>query len=251
MVNRFLQRSWAILLDILFPPVCLRCETRINADTKQINADKNSSKKIICDNCYRSIKLNATLFCGVCRARLPENKKICHPKARYLLAAASNYDDPVLQNLIHYFKYRSFQSVAPILGEILIEYLEEIILHSEFEILNYVVIPIPLHSARERRRGFNQAQLLSEIIAHQWNLKMENVLKRTKNNKPQVGLRGNDERRKNMENCFAILNPLAISNKNIILVDDVITSGATLNEAARILKENGARKILALVVAKA
>lgn len=227
-----------IVLDILFPPICINCQQFLN--------DKN---KLICEQCLSLIKFNNTLFCPVCRARLADNKRICHYDSHYLLAAAGNYDDLVLQNLIHYFKYKSFKNLAPVLGEILIKYLNS--LNPQFSILNSIVIPISLHPRRERRRGFNQAKLIAKILAENFNLEISEDLKRTKNNKPQVECRDSETRTKNIENCFEIKNPEKIRGKNILLIDDVFTSGATMNEAVKILKQNNARKIIALVLAKA
>lgn len=243
MLQSFLQKTRDIGLDILFPPLCLNCERYLERPTAGATETYNNS---ICDNCYNSIKLNSTLFCGVCRARLPENKKICHSGATYLLGAASNYDDPVLQNLIHYFKYKSFKNLAPLLGGLMIKYFGNLGL----EIGDFTVVPIPLHPRRERTRGFNQSQILGEILTNHYDLPIENYLKRIKNNKPQVALRDNKEREKNITGCFDAVNPQKIKGKNIILVDDVSTSGATLTEAARVLKETGARKIIGLVLAK-
>lgn len=233
----FLIKTKEIIFDILFPPICLNCQKSLE-----------NRNKLICEQCLSLIKINNTLFCPICRARLAENKKICHRDAPYLLAAAGNYDDPILQNLIHYFKYKSFQNITPILGEILIKYLNS--LNPKFYILHSVIIPIPLHPGRERERGFNQAKLLAEIIASHFNLPLIVALKRIKNNEPQAKIKGLGKRAENISGCFKIENPEMVKNKNIILIDDVFTSGATINEAIKNLKENGAKKIIALVLAK-
>ncbi|MEK9168324.1 MAG: ComF family protein [Patescibacteria group bacterium] len=235
----FLIKIKEIIFDILFPPICVNCQKHLD--------DKN---RLICEKCLSLIKINNTLFCSVCRARLAENKKICHRDAPYLLAAAGNYDDPVLQNLIHYFKYKKFENLAPILGELLIEYLK-LLNFETFKLLNFIIVPIPLHPSRERERGFNQAKLLAEITASHFNLLLVDELKRIKNNEPQAKMKNSEKRTKNIFGCFEIKNSNLVKGKNIILVDDVFTSGATMNEAVKILKKNGAGKIIALVLAKA
>lgn len=229
-----------VVLDIFFPPLCLNCRKHLG-----------SKGGLLCDDCQSLIKLNNTLFCPVCRARLADGRKICHRDSQYLLAAASNYDNPVIQNLIHYFKYKSFQNIAPILGEILVKYLEDIIRNSKLEIRNFVIIPVPLHSQREKKRGFNQAELLAKSVASHLNLPLVSGLARIRNNEPQVGLKDNRDRIENVLNCFQIKNPEAVSEKNIILVDDVFTSGATMNEAVKVLKGAGACRVIALVTSKA
>ncbi|MBI5306657.1 ComF family protein [Candidatus Wolfebacteria bacterium] len=260
-----------IVLDILFPPICLNCQKYLNRAYRQANQPRN----FICNDCYSSIRLNSSLFCPVCRLRLADNKKICG-HADYLLGAAGDYDDPILRNLIHYFKYESFENLTPILGEIIIKYIE----NCKLKIENYIVVPVPLHRVKERQRGFNQAKLLAEYIVPKIfgcqtsdehptfqyfgrptseYLKIVNALKRIKNTKPQACLRrqaqckNNESRTENIKNCFKIKDSTieSIKNKNILLIDDVFTSGATVNEAVKILKQNNARKIIALVMAKA
>jgi len=303
-----LRKVKNIILDILFPPICLNCRKHLT---------QTGPENLICSDCLSLIKLNNTLFCPICRARLAENKLTCghfitaqinvnnprlsasnvriNPrksasKFSYYLAAASNYDDPILQNLIHQFKYKRCKNLAPVLGEILIKYLNQLSLIKAKEISSergseaerawfpseareseaeapakplagrlsgsenlslWLIVPVPLHSRRKRERGFNQAKLLAEIVARHFNLTLIEALKRIKNTKPQAKIKDIEKRMKNISNCFVIKNPEMIQGKNIILVDDVFTSGATMNEAVKILKQNGAKKVIALVLAKA
>jgi len=300
----FLIKVKNITLDILFPPICLNCQKSID--------DRN---KLVCEKCLSLIKLNNTLFCPVCRARLAENEQICHFDSQYLLAAAGNYDDPVLQNLIHYFKYKSFKNLAPILGEILLTYLKQLTLFMEAKRMSsqrdqildslrlpavrnvseaasawspsearrlaaesqaaasrwseptavpsgrqaerptslsaWLAVSVPLHPKRERQRGFNQSKLLAEFLAKELNLELVDGLKRIKNTGPQAKIKKPEKRLENISGCFEIKNSEQIGNKNILLIDDVFTSGATINEAIKILKQNDVRKIIVLVIAKA
>jgi len=244
------KKAYDFSLDILFPPICVNCK-------KPLDKNENS----ICKKCLSKIQLNNTLFCPVCRARLPENKKICHFDCHYLLGAAGNYDDLILQNLIQSFKYKSVKSLAPVLSELLIKYFNslnplatrDLAKPDKFYILNpsTIVVPIPLHPRRERERGFNQAKLITKNLVEKLNLEFCDALVRLKNTKSQAQARDTEERAKNVKDCFKIIHPELVKEKNIILVDDVFTSGATINEAVKILKQNGAKKILALVIAKA
>ncbi|MEK7636062.1 MAG: ComF family protein [Patescibacteria group bacterium] len=232
-----------LILDILFPPICVNCRQTLNKE------------KYLCKNCYKTIKLNTALFCPFCRARLAENKKICRHSKKdfpfpYFLAAAGNYDDPILRNLIHCLKYQKFEKLAPILGEILLNYLK-ILNFKFFNLKSAVIIPVPLHFWREKQRGFNQSKLIAEYVAKKLNIQLVDALKRVKNNKPQTKSKNREERNKNVEEIFKVINPDLIRGKNIILVDDVYTSGATINETVKILKQNECKKIIALVIAKA
>lgn len=234
----FLNKAWNLVLDILFPPICVNCQKPL---------EKNQTS--VCEECLEKIHLNNTLFCPVCRARLAENKKICHFDCYYLLGAAGNYDDPVLQNLIQSFKYKGIKNLTSVLTDLLIKYTDS--LNPKPNLLNSIIVPIPLFSRRERERGFNQSKLIAKNLAEKLNLEFCDTLLRIKATKSQAQTRDSEERSKNVEGCFKIINPELIKEKNIILIDDVFTSGATINEAIKILKQNSARKILALVIAKA
>jgi ComF family protein len=117
---------------------------------------------------------------------------------------------------------------------------------------NFVVIPLPLHKNRKRIRGFNQAELIAvgfiSAVSSSRLILEPNLLVRTKNTKPQVELSG-EERRQNIVGAFAVSDPNVVKNKTILLVDDVKTTGATLEEAARVLKEAGAKRVWAMTAA--
>src|SRR3989344_7065277 len=85
-----------LLLDILFPPICLNCNTYLKKEEKD---------SALCGSCLAKIQVHNTFFCSVCRARLPENKKVCHKNSSYLLGAAVNYNESV-KSLVHGFKYK-------------------------------------------------------------------------------------------------------------------------------------------------
>ncbi|MFH1346879.1 MAG: ComF family protein [Spirochaetota bacterium] len=231
----YLIKAKETALDILFPRVCLNCEKSLNGENR-----------LICDACFSLIKINSAFLCPICRGRLPDLKKTCHPKSPFILAPAGEYGDPILQNIIKLFKYQSIENLAPVLGEIIVRYIE----NCKLKIENCVIVPVPLHKSRERQRGFNQAKLLARYIAEHFNLPLIESLKRVKKTKPQAQMKNKKERLKNISGCFKIINPDSIKEKNAILIDDVFTTGDTMNEAVKILKENRCGKIIALVAAK-
>jgi len=232
-----------IVLDILFPPLCLSCQNYLG------NGKNDHS---LCDKCRTNIIIHTTLFCSICRSRLPENKKICHKESSYLLGAATTYDEPI-KTLIHHFKYGYWTRLEKPLNTIFLSYLENLgavrssISHS---FKKYIVVPIPLHKDRLKERGFNQATCFARAVALHYKLPIEqNLLFRVKETKPQVKLDW-EKRKNNLEKAFTVSKPGRIEGKNIILIDDVYTSGATINEAVRTLRSSGAKKIIALVLAK-
>jgi ComF family protein len=224
------------LLNLIFPSACLSCRKRLK------------SGGVICEQCFAGAKINETLFCGKCGARLPSNRKECHKDFPYLLGAATDYGEETVKNLVHNFKFKCLRAAAEPLAKLLIRYVENL----RIPFTDYLIIPIPLSGKRLRERGFNQSELIAKIFALHFGLLMEtkNFL-RTKNTKAQSETKNLKERCENVKGCFAVNNPELFRGKKIILVDDVTTSGATFLEAARVLKSAGAKKVIALAVARA
>ena len=223
-------------LDLVFPPSCLSCRRR------------TKSNEVVCGNCLAAIPLNRTLFCGKCGARLAEGRKICHRDFPYVLGAATCYSNAAVKNLIHALKFKYVRGAAKPLGDLLAGYAEALPLRLE----KFTVIPLPLHARRLRERGFNQSELIAGFFAKRLDLPLETEwLERAKHAKPQSETKNLAERKENIRGSFVVKNTTNVSGKNIILVDDVTTSGATFYEAALVLKSAGARKIIALAAARA
>jgi ComF family protein len=220
------------LRHIFFPPRCAPC-------------GKIIARGAICDDCRKTINIDRTLFCGTCRARLPSAQTTCHKNAPYILAAPGNYDNAALRELIHALKFRRARDAAEPIGEIIARYLQNLTI----DLSRYVIIPVPLSSRRRRERGFNQSELIGKILFTQTGIPMRiDILKRTRHTSPQSETENIGERRRNVEHAFRIVRP---PPPHIILLDDVTTSGSTFREAARALRESGARKIIGLATAKA
>lgn len=224
------------ILDTLIPPSCLRCERNI------------PSQKALCSECAGEIEINKTFFCGECRARVPENRKICHLNFPYLLGAASEYDNKSVQALITGLKFNFAERAAVDLGRILADYARA----TNFDLSQFTILPIPLHRKRERERGFNQSKLIALEFSRRMDLPMDDsIIFRIKSTHPQSQAKNREIRFENVARCFSIPHSEKTEQKNFVLIDDVITSGATMNEATRVLKLAGARKILAMVAARA
>lgn len=235
------------VLDLIFPPVCLVCRKRI---------DVKNNDSFLCYSCFQKIKINNAAFCPVCSRRLPENEKTCHEGSPFILAAAGFYGDEILDPLIALLKYQKIKQAAVPLGEILSRHLEncKLLLRSnspEGQIENFVIVPVPLYWQKERQRGFNQTDLIAGCLSENTGLPIvKDALKRIKNTASQVELKDKEKREINVLGCFEVVKPELVSGKNILLLDDVFTTGATMKEAASAIKEAGAGKIIGLVVAK-
>lgn len=154
------------------------------------------------------------------------------------------YYGGVLKELILKFKYHRDFTAGNILAELLEEYIEE-----SFDYRNFVVTYIPLSKKSKRKRGFNQCEYIAKKISRYLNLQCSEILIKKGENKEQKKLRYS-ERFDNVKNIFKLKNNIDINGLKIIVIDDVTTSGATMEEACRILKKYGAKEIKLLTVAK-
>lgn len=243
-----IPKAIIFLLDALFPPRCLAC--------KRLLRDGDT---FLCATCRSSVFVFDAPQCPKCGGRLPDMRPRCHRDAGYLVFAAGKYGDAGTRELIHALKYRSFEGAAIPLAHIIILHLENT--SSFFDLIqkeNFIAIPVPLHARKQRSRGFNQAERianevarLAETLGHSFPDLVKSALVRTRVTRSQTECDGAEERRRNIVGAFAVPNPETIRGKNILLFDDVFTSGATLDEAVATLKKSGAKKIFALVAAKA
>lgn len=224
--------NFNFFLDVFFPQRCLRCR----------GAVKNG---VICGNCREGIKLHASLFCGKCKARLSAPKKICHRDFPYILGAAGAYGDETVKTLVHALKFRGVRDAAEPLAEIMAEYAQK----TNMDIAGYHAVPIPLSARRERERGFNQSELIGTLFAARAGIPIETkTLVRIRHTAPQSSTESAAERMKNVLGCFGAAAD-SMRGMDIILIDDVTTSGATFLEAARAAKNAGAGNIVALAAA--
>jgi ComF family protein len=151
---------------------------------------------------------------------------------------------PPLQQAIHALKYGGLRVLAPLLAELLAEYWQSSPLAVE------VIVPVPLHSVRERRRGYNQSVLLAEELSKRVHVPVCNdALVRRRNTPPQVSL-SRAERRQNVQRAFAV-GQAVLAGRRVLLLDDVLTTGATLDACAAPLLEAGAHSVWALTLARA
>lgn len=161
-----------------------------------------------------------------------------------------------LKSAVGQLKYRWVKDLAEVLVDITLDYwvrcqpflLDEI---KKSKGLNWVVVPVPLHPRRRRERGFNQAEFLSWLLAEKLGLEYREALKRIRYTKPQVKLKSWD-RRQNIKGAFSLISSMnnELQAINIILVDDVWTTGSTLKECCFVLKKAGAKKVWALTLAR-
>jgi len=225
-----MRKFFTDLINFFFPPICPLCRRLIN------------DNKIICEDCFEDIarllvKEPLCLKCG----KTKKHAHIC--KKTFLfdeIVTLFYYRDKVAK-LIHFYKYNRRKKFANLLLNFLknrVQYLKD---GYDF------ILSVPLHPARKRERGFDQNEVFCREISKSLDIPyVKNLIYRIRYTKPQAGLK-KEKREKNIKNAFIIYGNLR--GKKIILFDDVITTGATLNELSALLKEKGVEKITALTLA--
>lgn len=150
--------------------------------------------------------------------------------------------------LLHEFKYNHKKKIGRLLGKTMGNLVKNDPILSKAEL----IVPVPLHPARKRERRYNQSEILAEEVSKITGIETLNILKRTKNTKTQTEL-SPTERRKNVKNAFCVRKTYkkTISNKRVLLIDDVMTTGATLDECSKILLKEGAIETYGVVIAGA
>lgn len=228
---------------ILYPDICLACRRKIN----------EAGEKLICSKCYAEIKMNLPPFCVSCGRHIEKKdigKNICKGCARKQLYFDRAYSpciyEGVTAKLIHEFKYRHKENLANPLSKIMIEFIREYNLPIDYLDL---IIPIPIYKTKMREREFNQAERLGSYIAKEFDKELSSgILLRNRNVKTQTGLKDR-ERKLNVSGSFSIAKNKRLQGSNLLLVDDVLTTGATSSEAALTLKNAGAQTIFVLTLA--
>ena len=228
-----------LFLDALFPNniACLVCNKELSENTHFCLCDacmqslpRNNGK--VCAKCGEPIE-SKSKYCLRCKAKTPKFDRCWSP----LL-----YQEPVVK-LIRDFKYHNKQYFAETLGNFLVEQYVLNNLDCDF------VVPVPLFKAREKMRGYNQAELLANQMHAMLDLPVAtSVLKRVKNTQTQTELT-KKEREENVKHAFKAENKELLKDRVVLLVDDVYTTGSTLNECASVLKQAGAKQVYCLTLA--
>ena len=207
------------LLDFIWPQFCLGCQQE------------------------------GSLCCGQCRQKLrllsPEPNPWPDESNFYFQACyvCLDYQGPLIEKLIKHFKYKYLENLADILVDILKQQASRLNLPA-----NTIITNIPLHPKKRRQRGFDQTEVLAKKLATKLKLPYSPLLKRIKQTKTQAQLSKQD-RQKNVTGVFTAQQSIQ-NNKTILLIDDITTTGSTLNQASKVLKKADYPKIISLVLAK-
>ncbi len=236
------QNIYQGFLDLLFPPRCLSCDVRL----------PYRSNPLFCGDCYTIIDFVREPLCSCCGRHFPKAAggnhfcSLCLRRKRHYSSARAvvHYNDPMVHP-IHSLKYNGKTA-----GLSSFSVLKKSLHHLKDMEKQDVIIPVPLHKKRLRERGFNQALLLARAFFPNLKNKIKPMLlERHRYTDPQTGMDG-AARRKNLKNAFRVKYPDTIKVKNILLIDDVFTTGTTVNECSKTLKRAGAKDIQVLTLAR-
>ncbi len=241
-------KSW--LLDLLFPRLCLGCEILLS--------DNNES--YVCPACLAGIKMKNDFACAFCNSPVVEGKTCPFCRADHFLDRlfiATSYENLLVEKIIKTMKYRFIRSLANDMAEFMAKYLERrFSLGFNIDRDSTVVVPVPLHRRRLNWRGFNQAEIIGNSIGSYFKLNFQNLLVRIRNVKLQVEMLNRQSRITNAKNIFEF-HPLnygsptsIVEGKTVLLIDDVATTGSTLDDCARALKNAGAKEVIGFVFAR-
>ena len=231
--------------DFVYPRHCYSCNNTIN----------DEHEKYICNRCYNQIKFRERNRCKRCGLMLgpyaiTSNSRCISCKNIKIwfntVDCVTSFEDPI-KGLIHRFKYNKEQVLGIPLGKILIDGFK--FCASSYSI--DMVVPVPLYWKRNIKRGFNQSAIIAKMLSKHFSIPISiGNLCRIRNTKTQTTL-NRKQRLENMKNAFSVNKPLKFVDKNVLLVDDVMTTGITASECAHTLKQCRAKVVHLLVLARA
>lgn len=244
-------------LGLVYPRNCVGCEAVLDA----------SGRRWFCEPCERRLHRIQAPYCGVCgqvhEARMPSGLRCgnCHDlDISFDFAIGAYRNEGLARELIHRFKYQREHHLCSSLGRLLGDALEEERLEASFaEGEPWIVVPVPLHPKRLRERQYNQSAELARVLCRHAagqdrSLRVADLLRRTRHTRRQANL-DRAGRLTNLRGAFALSDNRRLRERlvdaSVLLVDDVLTTGATANECARVLRaEGGAAKIVVITVVR-
>jgi ComF family protein len=231
------------LFQFFLPPQCPCCEKFLE-----------EGQQGFCSNCLSEIRWIEPPFCSICGIPFISKEVENHPcgacvthRKYFTMARALGAYEGSLQEAIHRWKYEGKTYLTPFFVEWMVERLKDYWGRDSLGLL----IPVPLHPQRLRERGFNQALLLVKELSRRTGIPYrKTILQKKKATLPQVNLSG-AEREKGLKGAFQVIGKKELEGKSILLIDDVYTTGATVNECSKVLRRGGVKRVDVLTLAHA
>lgn len=220
---KYLKKIGNFLMSLVVPQVCMQC---------------GADDELVCCDCIEKITIDSL---SSAQKILAVNEYIDQ------IWIACDYDVDIVHDLVFSAKFYGSRNACRVLGEIVFRFWQISDINKFYQGSQFSFVPIPLHRVRRYQRGFNQSKLIAKVLSEQVNMPISDCLQRVRNTKQQVKLDA-QSRKTNVSKCFMVKSNTA--PKNCLIIDDVVTTGATINDAARALKQAGAECVNALIVAK-
>ncbi|MBL7157416.1 MAG: ComF family protein [Candidatus Omnitrophica bacterium] len=240
-MNAVLQKPISIFktfLDVVLPPVCYVCKRSC------------SGKYGLCEDCLEKIRHIFPPQCTKCGRHLANNESICgecSSKNFHVERGWSPcYYEGTIKECIHLFKYNGYMGLMDIFKDIMVDFMKKNRIHKEIDL----IVPVPVYPTKKRERTYNHAEILARSLAKDFAILVDSRnLKKIKWTQSQSEL-DKKKRVTNVRGSFLAVDRGAFSGKNVLLVDDVYTTGATLNECAKVILKTGANKVFSLTLAR-
>ncbi|MEK7600876.1 MAG: ComF family protein [Patescibacteria group bacterium] len=239
----FIAQLCTTIADAVFPPRCVACSA-LPFDPRD---------RYLCRACAGRVPVSASGQCIGCARATPKGATCltCAPEWNVsALYAATHFQHPTVRGALHAYKYGCIEDLHQPLGRLVLRALKRISRsHNPFTD-NPLIVPVPLHARRLNWRGFNQAERIAEIVAHATQQTYApTALTRTHHTEAQVH-HSRTERFLSVQSLFSCPNPSIVKGRRVLLIDDVCTTGATLDACATTLRAAGASSVSALVIAR-
>jgi ComF family protein len=248
------SRAADSVFSVLFPSDCRICGEPLF----------NISRLPVCQDCLARIHPIEGQVCSICGERVlsayaesdADGQRICPVCRRverpFSRAVAYGSYDGELREMIHLLKYSGVRPAARVLGRLLAEAIAS--MASDFQSGSVLLIPVPLYKGKRRQRGFNQAELIArgarKVLANRERFELAtDILFRTRETHSQIGLTSH-QRRENLRGAFAVPRADRVNGREVLLVDDVYTTGTTVSECSQVLKRAGAARVWVATVAR-
>lgn len=229
------------ILDWIYPPTCMACRAILPLNNNFLR------DLWICHQCINLFEPITGPICKTCGAPVEteiEKCASCYGKNLHFTSnrACFIYDE-VIRDLMHNLKFRNKRYIAEGLGKI---WANHVACYMS-TITDAVLVPLPMHPDKQVERGFNQAEILSNALSKVSSIPTDNILERTEDTPPQSGLHP-ALRAENVQDAFVIRPNFHPERKNYILIDDIYTTGSSLNECAKTLKNSGINNVLCMTL---
>ncbi|MHA3773167.1 ComF family protein [Verrucomicrobiota bacterium sgz303538] len=237
----FARRSGSALLSLLYPPHCATCQKDTEAGVHLCTECAKGARRIkapYCQHCSQPFDgaITGSFVCSNCTDR----------EFHFECAVAPFLSRGVVREFIHRFKYNRHFHLRHQLSEWM-----ELGLADErlLQVIPDALVPVPLHSARQREREFNQAEVLASLLSKRTGIPVSHCLERTRYTTTQTRL-DRLKRIENLRGAFSVRHTSTVTGRHLILIDDVFTTGSTVEECARVLRAAGAASVRVLTVAR-